>query len=74
MEPKKSNLRSRAERGGHVVPIDPYDSTSRAYKKETPKRAETGFSLYLTLAVWVFMLIFLFFIYEMAVETWERLK
>jgi len=74
VEPKKNNLRSRAERGGNVVPIDPYDNTSRAYKKETPKRAETDFSLYLTLAVWVFMLIFLFFIYEMAVETWERLK
>lgn len=74
MEPKKGRLRSREERGGNIVPIDAYDNTSRAYRKETPRRAETGFGFYLTLAVWVFMVILIFFIYEMAVETWERLK
>jgi hypothetical protein len=74
VDSKKSRLRSREERGGNVVPIDAYDNTSRAYRKEIPKRAETSFGFYLTLAVWVFMVIFLFFIYEMAVETWERLK
>ena len=67
-------LKNRSERRGNLVSIDPYDNTSNAYRKETPKRAEAGFSLYLTLAVWVFFIIFLFFIYEMAVETWERLK
>ena len=67
-------LRSRAERGGNLVSIEPFDNTSPAYRKETPKRAETGFGLYLTLAIWVFLIVFVFFIYEMAIETWERLK
>ena len=67
-------LRSRAERGGNLVSIEPFDNTSHAYRKETPKRAETGFGLYLTLAIWVFLIDFVFFIYEMAIETWERLK
>ena len=74
MENKKTKLRSREERGGNIVSIEAFDNTSNAYRKEAPKRAETGFGFYLTLAVWVFLLIFLFFIYEMAVETWERLK
>jgi hypothetical protein len=70
----KKKLSNREERGGNLVSIQPYDNTSRAYKKETPKRAETSFGFYLTIAVWVFLVIFLFFIYEMVVETWERLK
>jgi len=70
----KNRLKNRSERRGNLVSIDPYDNTSNAYRKETPKRAEAGFSLYLTLAVWVFLIIFLFFLHEMAVETWERLK
>ena len=74
MDLKKRRLRSREERGGNIVPIDAYDNNSSAYRKETPRRAETGFGFYLTLAVWVFMVILIFFIYEMAVETWERLK
>jgi hypothetical protein len=74
VEPSKSKLRSREERGGNLVSIEAFDNTSNAYRKETPKRAETSFGFYLTLAVWVFLVIFLFFIYEMAVETWERLK
>jgi hypothetical protein len=72
--PNKKNLKSREERGGNLVSIEPFDNTSRAYKKETPKRAETSFGFYLTIAIWVFLVIFLFFIYEMAIETWERLK
>ena len=71
---KKNKLRSREERGGNVVSIEAYDNTSRAYKRETPRRPQTPFSIYLTLALWVFLLIFLFFLYEMAIETWERLK
>lgn len=74
MESKKTKLRSREERGGNIVSIEAFDNTSNAYRKESPKRPETGFGFYLTFAVWVFLLIFLFFIYEMAVETWERLK
>ena len=74
MEPSKCKLRSREERGGNVVSIEAYDNTSNAYRKEVPKRGETSFGFYLTMAVWVFLVIFLFFIYEMAVETWERLK
>lgn len=70
----KNRLKNRSERRGNLVSIDPYDNTSNAYRKEIPKRAEAGFGLYLTLAVWVFLIIFLFFLYEMAVETWERLK
>lgn len=71
---KKNTLRSREERGGNVISIEAYDNTSRAYKKETPRRPQTPFSIYLTLALWVFLLVFIFFLYEMAIETWERLK
>ena len=74
MKRSRSKLRNREEKGGNIVSIEAYDNTTKAYRKEIPKRAETGFSFYLVLAVWVFLLIFLFFIYEMAVETWERLK
>ena len=74
MKRSGGKLRNREERGGNIVSIEAYDNTTKAYRKEIPKRAETGFSFYLVLAVWVFLLIFLFFIYEMAVETWERLK
>jgi hypothetical protein len=74
MKRSGSKLRNREERGGNIVSIEAYDNTTKAYRKEVPKRGETGFSFYLVLAVWVFLLIFLFFIYEMVVETWERLK
>jgi flagellar biosynthesis/type III secretory pathway M-ring protein FliF/YscJ len=70
----KKRLNSREERRGNLVSIQPFDNTSRAYKKEIPKRAETSFGFYLTIAIWVFLVIFLFFIYEMVIETWERLK
>jgi hypothetical protein len=56
------------------VSIEAYDNTSNAYRKEQPKRAETGFGFYLSIAIITFVTILFFSLYEMAVETWERLK
>jgi len=70
----KKPLRNREERTHNLVSIEPYDNTSRAYRKEQPKRAETGFGFYLTLAVITFLTIMFFSIYELVVETWQRIK
>ena len=72
--PDSKRLASRQERGGNVVPISPYDNTSNAYKKETPKRAEASFGFYLSLALLVFASVFFLALYDMAVETWTRIK
>ena len=60
MEPSKCKLRSREERGSNIVSIEAFDNTSNALSKRVSKRPETGFGFYLTFAVWVFLLIFLF--------------
>jgi hypothetical protein len=70
----KKPLRSREERTHNVVSIEPYDNTSNAYRPEQPRRPETSFSFYLAIAVITFITIFFFSIYELAVETWQRLK
>ena len=67
-------MRSREERSHNLVSIEAYDNTSNAYRKEQPKRAETGFGFYLSIAIITFVTILFFSLYEMAVETWERLK
>ena len=66
--PDSKRLASRRERGGNVVPISPYDNTSNAYKKETPKRAEASFGFYLSLALLVFATVFFLALYDMAVK------
>ncbi len=70
----KKPLRSREERTHNLVAIEPHDNTSHAYRKEQPKRAETGFGFYLSLAIITFMTILFFSLYELAVETWQRIK
>ena len=70
----KKSLKSREERTHNVVPIEPYDNTSYGYRAEQPKRAETGFGFYLSIAIITFLTIFFFSIYEFAIETWQRLK
>ena len=72
--PDKKPLRSREERTHNLVSIEPHDNTSYAYRKEQPKRAETGFGFYLTLAIITFMTILFFSLYELVVETWQRIK
>ena len=74
MMTEKKPLRSREERTHNIVSIEPYDNTSDAYRPEQPKRSETGFGFYLSIAILTFITIFFFAIYELAVETWERLK
>tara|TARA_B100002019_G_C21025980_1_gene477205 strand:+ start:452 stop:673 length:222 start_codon:yes stop_codon:yes gene_type:complete len=71
---KKFPLRNREERTHNVVSIEAYDNTSNAYRPEQPRRPETGFGFYLSIAIITFITIFFFSIYELAVETWERLK
>ena len=53
----KKPLRSREERTHNLVSIEPYDNTSHAYRKEQPKRTETGFGFYLSIAIITFMTI-----------------
>lgn len=67
-------LKSREERTHNVVSIEPFDNTSDAYRPEQPRKPDTGFGFYLSIAVITFMTIFFFFIYELAIETWQRLK
>ena len=67
-------MRSREERSYNLVSIEPYDNTSRAYRKEQPKRAETGFGFYLSIAIITFITIVFFSLYELVVETWVRFK
>jgi len=67
-------LKSREERTHNVVSIEPFDNTSDAYRPEQPRKPDTGFGFYLSIAVITFITIFFFFVYELAIETWERLK
>ena len=71
---KKSPFTSRSERPGNLVSIEPYDNTSRAYRKESNQRPQTAFSAYLTIALLVFLVILFTAIYELVMETWEQLK
>jgi hypothetical protein len=71
---KDKPLRSREERSHNVVSIEAYDNTSDAYRPEQPRKPETSFGFYLSIAIITFVTIFFFSIYELAVETWQRLK
>jgi len=71
---RKNPLRNRSERSGNLVSIAPYDSTSRAYAKDSKQRPSTSFSAYLSVALLVFLVILFAGLYELAVETWTRLK
>ena len=71
---RKTPMRNRGEKTHNVVPYVPYDNTSDAYRSEQPRKSETGFGVYLSLASIVFLVIFFWFVYESVVETWERLK
>ena len=70
----KKPLRSREERTHNVVSIEPYDNTSDAYRPEQPRKSDVSFGFYLSIAIITFITIFFFSIYELAVETWQRLK
>ncbi len=70
----KKPLRSREERTHNLVSIEPHDNTSYAYRKEQPKRTETGFGFYLSIAIITFMTILFFSLYDLVVETWVRFK
>ena len=74
VETKKSKLRSREERGGNIVSIEAYDNTSNAYRRKREKRPEASFGFYLSIAILVFISIFFFALYDLAVETWTRIK
>ena len=42
MKRSGSKLRNREERGGNIVSIEAYDNTTKAYRKEVPKRGKRG--------------------------------
>jgi hypothetical protein len=71
---RRSPLKNRSERSGNLVSIAPYDNTSQAYSKDQTQRPQTGFGLYLTVAVLVFLVILFGGIYELVMESWSRLK
>ena len=71
---RRTPLNNRSERSGSLVSIAPYDNTSNAYTKDSKQRTQTGFGFYLSIALIVFLVVFFVGLYEMAVETWNRLK
>ena len=71
---KKTALKIAPKDGGNLVSIEAYDNTSHGYRKEANQRPETRFGAYLTIAMLVFLLILFVGLYELAVETWTRLK
>jgi len=73
MNPRKT-LKSREERTHNVVSIEPFDNTSNAYRTEQPRKPETSFGFYLSIALITFLVISFIFIYELVVQTWQMLK
>ena len=72
---KKERLKSRAERSFNVTSIQPYDLTSRAYKREPRKSSDKArFGMALSLAVVIAIMIFFFFVYEAVMSGYARLK
>jgi hypothetical protein len=71
---ERKPLKSREERTHNVVSIEPYDNTSDAYRPEQPRKAETNFGLYLSIAIITVITIFFFSVYELAVGTWQKFK
>jgi len=67
----KKTLRSREERSGNLVSIEPYDNTSEAYYKETPKRSQTNFGAYMTVALTVFLVVLFLGIYDFFQQIWK---
>ena len=67
-------LKSREERTHNVVSIEPYDNTSDAYRPEQPRKTETNFGVYLSIAIITVITIFFFSVYDLAVGTWQKLK
>jgi len=68
---EKKTLRSREERSGNLVSIEPYDNTSGAYYKETPKRSPTNFGAYMTVALVVFLVVLFLGIYDFFQQIWK---
>ena len=71
---RKTPIRNRGESTHNVVPYVPYDNTSDAYRPAHPRKPETGIGVYVSLASIVFLFIFFWFLLDLAVGTWERLK
>jgi len=67
-------LRSREERTHNVVPIAPHDITSQAYHRENLARPEGGMGFVMTLVIWVLFLAIIFFIVDLLIGSWVRLK
>ena len=67
----KRLLQSREERTGNLVSIEPYDNTSNAYYRESPKRTQTGFGAYLTVALVVFLVVLFLGIYDFFQQIWK---
>ncbi|MEC8355765.1 MAG: hypothetical protein VXZ37_04030 [Verrucomicrobiota bacterium] len=74
MSQKRSKLQSREERTHNLVPIQPHDLTSQAYHRESPRGEEPGIGMYLTLAIWVFLIVFIFSILDLVVGSWQQIK
>ena len=71
---KGNRLNSREERTHNLVSIQPYDNTSHAYRKEPPSGKDTPFGFYLSISIITFVVIFLIWIYELAIEGWKILQ
>jgi cell division protein FtsX len=74
MRINRTPLKNRSERSGNLVSIEAHDLTSRAYSKDMNQRPKTSFSAYLTVAIFVFLVIFFAGVYELVMETWKQLK
>ena len=72
---KKEAGKNRAERHYNVVPLQPYDNTSRAYKAEPRKdTSQARFGMALSLVMVVALILFFFFVYEAVISGYARFK
>ena len=72
---KKEVGKNRAERPNNLIPVQPYDNTSNAYKAEPRKgSSQTRFGTALSLAVMVAIIIFFVFVFEAVMSGYARVK
>lgn len=74
MTQSRKSLHSREERTHNVVPVTPHDLTSQAYHRETPRSKGVSMGFAISLVIWAFFIVFLFFILELLIGSWEQFK
>ena len=74
MSDSDKKLQSREERTHNVVPVSPHDLTSQAYQREPTRDKGPNLGCLVSIFAWVGLMIFIFFILELLVGSWQRIK